>query len=67
MQVGAFMGQPPRTGKGRPIFLTHGRILLGASAFARARPSARPLRTCGTCCRPSILHIKALTHRTVLP
>ena len=43
-------------------FLTHGRILLGASALGRARPSTRPSRTCGTCCRPSIVHIRALTH-----
>ena len=63
MQVGAFMGQLPRTWKRRPIFLTHDRILLGASALGRARPSGRPSRTCGTCCRPSIVHIRALiTH-----
>ena len=42
-------------------FLRHGRILLGALASSRARPSTRPSRTCGTCCRPSIVHIRALT------
>ena len=66
VQVGAFMGQHPRMGRRRPIFLTHGRILLSASALGQARPSTRPSQTCGTCCRPSIVHIRALTHRIVL-
>ena len=43
-------------------FLMHCRILLGASALGGARPSTRPSRICGTCCRPSIVHIRALTH-----
>ena len=62
VQVGAFVGQHPRMGRRRPVFLTHGRILLSASALGQARPSTRPSRTCGTCCRPSIVHIMALTH-----
>ena len=62
VHVGAFMGQLPRTGKRRPLFLTQGRILLGASELGLARPSARPSRTCGTCCKPSIVHNMALTH-----
>ena len=62
VQVGAFMGQHPRMGRRRPIFLTHGRILLSASALGQARRSTRPSRTCGTYCRPSIVHIRALTH-----
>ena len=62
VHVGAFMGQLPRTDKRRPIFVRHGRILLGASALGRARPSTRPSQTSGTCCRPSIVHIRALTH-----
>ena len=62
VQVEAFMGQLPRTGKRRPIFLTYGRILLGASALGRARPSTRPSRTYGTCYTPSIVHFRALTH-----
>ena len=61
VQIGAFMGQLPRTGKRQPIFFTHGRILLGASALGRARPSTRPSRTCGTFCQPSIVHIRVLT------
>ena len=61
VQVGAFTGQLPWTAKKRPLFLRHGRILLGALALGRARPSTRPSRTCGTCCRPSIVHIRALT------
>ena len=43
-------------------FFRHGRILLGASALGQAQPSTSPSRTCGTCSRPSIVHIKALTH-----
>ena len=62
VQVQAFMGQLPRPGKRRPIFWMHGRMLLGASALGRARPGTRPPRTCGTCCRPSIVHIRALTN-----
>ena len=50
-----------RMGRRGPIFLTHGRIFLSASALGQARPSTRPSRTCGTCCRPSIVHIRALT------
>ena len=52
---------PGRGGDGQ-FFFTHGRILLRASALGQARPSTRPSRTCGTCCRPSIVHIRALTH-----
>ena len=55
-------GSASLMGRRRPIFLTHGRLLLSASALGQARPSTRPSRTCGTCCRPSILHIRALTH-----
>ena len=36
VKVGAFMGHPPRTGRRRPIFLTHGRILVSASALGQA-------------------------------
>ena len=39
VHVGAFMGQLPRTGKRRLIFVTHGPILLGASALGQAGPS----------------------------
>ena len=66
VQVGAFIGQLPRTGKKRPISLRHARILLGALASGRARPSTRPSRTRGTCCRPSIVHIRAPT-RYIVP
>ena len=62
VQVGVFMGQLPLSGKRQPIFLRHGRILLGASALGRAGPRTRPSRTSGTCCMPSIIHITALTH-----
>ena len=37
-----------------------------ASALGPAQPSTRPSRTCGTCCRPSIVHIRPLTLRIVL-
>ena len=60
------MGQHPRIGRRRPIFLTRGLILLSASALGEARPSTRPSRTCGTCCKPSIVHSRALTHSIVL-
>ena len=42
-------------------FFRHGRIWLGGSALGQAWPSTRPSRTCGTCCRPSIVHTRALT------
>ena len=39
----------------------HGRILLGGLALGPARPSTRPTQTCGTCCRPSTVHIRVPT------
>ena len=55
-------GSASPDGEERANFFEACRILLGASALGQARPSTRPSRTCGACCMPSIVHIKALTH-----
>ena len=42
-------------------FFSHGRILLGALALGRVQPNLRPSRKCGACCKPPIVHNRAVT------